>query len=112
MLLYSIRNVHTKKFYTGNDGSGKPTWCKKPRFYSTPDGITANLKRLCSEYKPKKDRNGYLQKAWRSFEPTKLDNYAVVVWEIDILSSETVVPAKFATIEQISNAETNHRSVR
>lgn len=124
MNLYMIRQVSDGKYLRKINGyymlaAGVPrekavTWSETPAYMlRTPDGVAANLRKLCSE--PYWDREApkgvwpplaakWEELAWRNFDASLLDQYEVVTMNVDILSMRVTAPAAFAQIEAIATA--------
>lgn len=108
MRLYSIKRKSDGKFYVSAMGryailSGKPQYqfaTKPAQFLKTPDGVTGNLRKLCSEpYRDEAERLYELE--WRNFDASKLELYEIVMMDVDIISMTATPAQDFVQIDAI-----------
>ena len=99
MLLYSIRNTQTGKFFTSTDWNGTEYWATSPAFWKTIDGVVENLKRIGSDYaKEAYHKTG--RKAWQNFDAARLEHVEVVITDVKVLG-ETRRPAEDFVTEDV-----------
>lgn len=109
MLLYSIRRCSDGKFFVHTYGNGELVMSSTPTFWRTPDSIWDNLKRVCSDFAPYRDKWGWQQKGWHNFDPRALDAWEVIVTNVSVLG-ETIHPARdFVTPDQIAERDVRIR---
>ena len=101
MLLYSIRRISDGKFFVHYNGLGELSMNSTPVFWKTPDAVWDNLKRLCSQYEPWKDRWGWMQKGWRDFDARKLKQWQVIVTDVAVLGEKQVPAAEFVSVKDL-----------
>jgi hypothetical protein len=108
--------------YIVNQGASRDSaeyWSAKPQcLLKTPDGVAANLRRLCSE--PYWDTTpppkvcsavaaGWKELAWRNFDPSNLDLYEVVVLDVDLISVTATPAQDFVQTAAIASAPLTSR---
>jgi len=115
MRLFLIKRKSDNKFFHGINGyymlnadvDGE-SWSEKPGiFFRTPEGIAANLRRLCSEPYWCYDRPAGLsprianwrELGWRNFDEDKMALYEIVAMDVDILSMTATPATEFVQIE-------------
>ena len=97
--------------YSAHVGQDKNAWSETPAYMlRTPDGVAANLRKLCSTpyYDPDLPRR-WKELQWKNFDGSKLDQFEVICMDVDIVSM-TAMPAKdFAQIEAIETIPLTRR---
>ena len=124
MRLFMIKRKSDRKFFVGINGyymlhasvDGQ-SWSAKPGvFFRTPDGVAANLRRLCSEpywqtEAPKgicpAVARGWREVGWRDFDESKLGAYDIVMMDVDILSMKATPATEFVQISAIRSVPLN-----
>ena len=123
MRLYLIKRASDGKFFGGINGHymlirkvSRETatyWSDKPQMLlKTPDGVAANLRRLCSE--PYWDmtppaglcasiKSNWRELAWKDFDAAKLDQFEIVVMDVDVISMTATPAREFIQPEAIAN---------
>lgn len=121
MRIYLIKRKSDKKFFvsinghwalcSGHDGE---YWSEKPQsFLKTPDGVAGNLRKLCSEpywsYKAPatahpRVADNWRELAWKNFDATKLNQFEIVIMDVDVVSMKATPATEFIQIEHIENA--------
>ena len=119
MRLYMIKRKTDGKFYVNinghystHTGKSEQSWSDKGRFLRTPDGVAGNLRKLCSEpfydtTRPaglSKNITNWQELAWRYFDATKLEQYEVVMMDVDVISMTATPATEFAQIEAIEHS--------
>lgn len=123
MRLYLIKRTSDGKFFGGVNGNymlvsgadmdSASYWSHKPQMLlKTPDGVAANLRRLCSEpfwnTTPPKgvlDRIAvnWRELAWHNFDAAKLDLYEIVCMDVDVISMTATPASEFIQPEAIAS---------
>lgn len=113
MRLYFIRRKSDGMFlrkieghYSDHVGQDRNAWSDKPAYIlRTPEGVLANLRKLCSTpYYPKLEpgqRFNELQ--WKDFDPQKLYDLEVVSADIKIIAMDVTPAMDFSQIKAIEN---------
>lgn len=105
MNIYFIKRVSDGKFFVSTNGLGEVYFSASPSmFLKTPDGVAANLRRLCSDFCETATPSGWLEKNWKNFDTSKLDLYQVVIIKIDILSMTAQPASEFVQPSAIKTA--------
>lgn len=98
--------------YSAHVRQDKNAWSETPAYMlRTPDGIAANLRKLCSTpYYPTDESRWYFNELqWKDFDASRLDLYDVISMDVDIVNM-TVTPAQeFAQVEAIENTPLTRR---
>lgn len=93
--------------YSRHTGQDKNAWSVTPAYMlRTPDGVAMNLRKLCSRpcYYEDQDRNGFCREIdWRDFDAAKLEQFEVVVMQVNVVDTHTVPAADFAQIDKIAS---------
>jgi len=124
MRLFMIKRKIDRKFFVGINGHymlharvDGQSWSDRPGvFFRTPDGIAANLRRLCSE--PYWDTEapegvsprvavGWCELGWRNFDESKLGPYEIVTMDVDILSMKAMPATEFVQMDTIRSIPLN-----
>ena len=123
MRLYLIKRksdglfyVNINGYYQANTGNRLEYWSNKGRFLRTPDGVAANLRKLCSEpYFNETPPKGvcaavardWSELAWRNFNETRLEIFEVVVMDVDVISMKSTPATEFIQVDAIKSAPLN-----
>ena len=112
MRLYLIKRKADKAWlrkieghYSAHRGQDKNAWSEIPAYMlRTPDGVAANLRKLCSTpYYPTEDVRFGQELQWKDFDASMLDLFEVVCMDVNVISM-TATPAKeFAQVEAIES---------
>lgn len=111
MLLYSIMNKATGKYFVHTDGRGRTQWNGTPTFWRTPDAIWKNLGRLCGEfymepYQVSRYDNAqhwtYYRKNWRNFDAKKLKKYQVITHKVKVMGKKITPAEKFVIPKKLA----------
>ena len=109
MLLYSIRNTQTGKFYKGDDWKGLQYWSGTPRYWQTIDGVRKNLIRIGSDYRGetyandgpwKPDEEVYGFKRYANFTPSRLELIEIIITDVKVLGEKREPALSYVTEEQ------------
>jgi hypothetical protein len=121
MRLYLIKRRSDKAFlrsvnphYSIHTGKDQSEWSENPAYMlRSPDGVVANLRKLCSEpywdhEAPKGVCKGVADRwkevAWRNFDPEKLKLYEVVTIDVDVIRMQATPAHHFAQIDAVASA--------
>ncbi len=95
MMLYSMRRLSDGKFFIHTYANGRFAMSNKPVFWRTPDSIWINLKRVCSNFQPWRDRWDCVQKGWTGFDAKKLKDWEVITTNVRVLGEKRIPAARF-----------------
>ena len=116
MRLYMIKRkcdglfyVNINGHYSIHTGKSEQHWSDKGRFFRTPDGVAGNLRKLCSTpYWDTTRPDGlspniseWKELGWKDFNAVLLDQYEVVMMDVDIIAMTATPAIEFAQIEAI-----------
>lgn len=121
MKLYLIKRKLDGKFFVNVNGSwaihcghdGQSWSHNSQRLFKTPEGVAGNLRKLCSEpywhTEPparvcEAIKRGWRELRWENFDARRLDQFDVVITEVNILSTRTTPAAEFIQLSAIENA--------
>lgn len=89
--------------YSAYRGQDKNAWSEIPAYMlRTPDGVAANLRKLCS-VPYYEDSRSWTELQWRNFDATKLKLFEVICMDVDVISMTATPAYEFAQIEAIEN---------
>jgi hypothetical protein len=88
--------------------------------WRTPDGIIANLRKLCSKAYFDRTRppglspniKVWAEVGWRDFDPARLSELEIVAFDVDVISAQSIPVADFTQMDAIQNAPLNRRERR
>lgn len=124
MRLYMIKRKADGMFFVNVNGhssaytsESQQHWSDKGRFFRTPDGIAGNLRKLCSTAywdttRPEglsKNITDWKEVGWKDFDATLLEQYEVVMMDVDIISMTATPATEFAQIEAIEHSPLSRR---
>ncbi len=112
MRLYLIRRVSDAKFlrkieghYSAHTGQDKNCWSDIPAYMlRTPDGVAANLRKLCSTPYYEGDYVNYGRELqWKDFDANKMGDLEIVCMNVDIVSMIATPAKEFIQIDAVEN---------
>ena len=98
--------------YSAHVEQDKNAWSDSPAYMlRTPDGIAANLRKLCSvPYYPATDEPWFFHELqWKDFDAAKLDLFDVICMDVDIVNMTATPAAEFAQVEAIERVPLTRR---